>query len=120
MMLVVLYWEMLMRRIFASIMWIRQLFVGLVSRLYKEEVLRVAIVGGSNSVMRKGYANYLDASISKSASRPTQLNYYSLGGTHSIYGLIQEDRHRISANNDIIFLNIVLMIDMQLKRIITH
>jgi hypothetical protein len=76
---------------------------GLFFRLLKKKPLRIAIVGGSNSFMRTGYTHYLNYYLSQQISCPTELNYYSLGGIHSIYGLIQEDRHNIASNNDIIF-----------------
>jgi hypothetical protein len=94
---------MLLRRIFASIIWMRQLFVDFFVGFSRKEKLRIAIVGGSNSVMRMGYANHLNRLISQATARLTQLNYYSLGGTHSIYSLIQADRQAIAANNDVIF-----------------
>jgi hypothetical protein len=69
----------------------------------KQSTLRISIVGGSNSVMRRGYAKYLDTYISKQSSCSTSLKYYSLGGVPNIYSLIQQDRHDIAANSDIIF-----------------
>jgi hypothetical protein len=98
-----MYWKMLLRRIFASIIWMRQLLIKLLMPFSRQEMLRIAIVGGSNSVMRMGYVNHLNRLIGKATDRLTQLNYYSLGGTHSVYGLIQADRQAIAINNDVIF-----------------
>jgi hypothetical protein len=53
--------------------------------------------------MRMGYVNHLNRLIGKATDRLTQLNYYALGGTHSVYGLIQADRQAIAINNDVIF-----------------
>jgi hypothetical protein len=94
---------MLLRRIFASIIWMRQLLIKLLMPFSRQEMLRIAIVGGSNSVMRMGYVNHLNRLIGKATDRLTQLNYYALGGTHSVYGLIQADRQAIAINNDVIF-----------------
>ncbi|MGL5794416.1 MAG: SGNH/GDSL hydrolase family protein [Waterburya sp.] len=53
--------------------------------------------------MRRGYAKYLDTYISKTSFRSTSLKYYALGGVPNIYGAIQQDRHDIAANSDLIF-----------------
>jgi hypothetical protein len=92
-----------MRKIFFIFAQIKKILATLSGRLQNKKTLRIAILGSSNSVMRTGYAKYLDTHINKLLARPTILNYYSLGGVHSIYGLIQEDRHQISSKNDIIF-----------------
>jgi hypothetical protein len=97
-----------MKKIFSKVTQIKQLFARIIARFYKKDILRVAIVGSSNSVMRTGYANYLNIHLGKLTGRPTILNYYALGGVHSIYSLIQEDRHSIAANNDIIFFEFCL------------
>ncbi|MEM9510290.1 MAG: SGNH/GDSL hydrolase family protein, partial [Cyanobacteria bacterium P01_E01_bin.35] len=64
---------------------------------------RVAIVGGSNSVMRRGYAKYLNEELSKTTSQSTLLKYYSLGGVPSIFSLIQQYRHNIALKSNLIF-----------------
>lgn len=69
----------------------------------EKSILRISIVGGSNSVMRRGYAKYLKSYLSQITATTTSLKYYSLGGVPSIYGLIQQDRHNIAAKSDIIF-----------------
>jgi len=71
--------------------------------LIRKTSLKLAVVGGSNSVMRTGYFNYLAAYINQATSRPTILNYYALGGSTSIYGVIQQDRRDIAANSDVVF-----------------
>ena len=71
--------------------------------IFRKANINIAIVGGSNSVMRRGYAKYLDSYLSKSISQFTRLNYYSLGGVPNIFGSIQQDRYNIASNNDIIF-----------------
>lgn len=65
--------------------------------------LRISIVGGSNSVIRKGYAKYLERSLGQITSQTTSLKYYSLGGVPNVFGLIQQDRFDIALNSDIIF-----------------
>ncbi len=65
--------------------------------------VNISIVGGSNSVMRQGYAKYLDAYIRKETSLETSLKYYSLGGVPNIFGTIQEHRYNIGVNSDIVF-----------------
>lgn len=65
--------------------------------------LRISIVGGSNSVIRKGYAKYLERSLGQTTSQTTSLKYYSLGGVPNVFGLIQQDRFNIALNSDIIF-----------------
>jgi hypothetical protein len=72
-------------------------------RIKKKSDLRISIVGGSNSVMRRGYAKYLKSYLSEITAKTTFLKYYSLGGVPSIYGLIQQDRHDIAAKSDLIF-----------------
>lgn len=69
----------------------------------RKNAIEISIVGGSNSVMRRGYAKYLDSYIGKATSKPTKLNYYSLGGVPNIYGVIQQERYDIASNSDIIF-----------------
>jgi hypothetical protein len=79
------------------------MFIKNLLNINKQSILRISIVGGSNSVMRRGYAKYLDTYISKTSFRSTSLKYYSLGGVPNIYGAIQQDRHDIAANSDLIF-----------------
>ena len=69
----------------------------------KQAELRISIVGGSNSVMRRGYAKYLCGDISKLTLKTTSISYYSLGGVPNIFGTIQEARHDIANQSDIIF-----------------
>ena len=69
----------------------------------RKTALKISIVGGSNSVMRRGYVKYLNSYIEQAASRTTKLEYYSLGGVPNIHGVIQQDRYDIAANSDIIF-----------------
>ncbi len=64
--------------------------------------LRISIVGGSNSVIRKGYAKYLERSLGQITSQTTSLKYYSLGGVPNVFGLIQQDRFNIALNSDLI------------------
>ncbi|MGL5079015.1 MAG: SGNH/GDSL hydrolase family protein, partial [Waterburya sp.] len=79
------------------------MFIKNLLSINKQSTLRISIVGGSNSVMRRGYAKYLDTYISKTSFRSTSLKYYSLGGVPNIYGAIQQDRHDIAAHSDLIF-----------------
>ncbi len=69
----------------------------------KKSVLKISIVGGSNSVMRRGYAKYLDNYLREAVSQDTSLKYYSLGGVPNLYGVMQQERHNIAAKSDIIF-----------------
>jgi|GEM_PF-1409576 len=69
----------------------------------KQADLKISIVGGSNSVMRRGYVKYLCSDLSKLTRKTTSINYYSLGGVPNIFGTIQEDRHDIANQSDIIF-----------------
>lgn len=69
----------------------------------REAALRISIVGGSNSVMRRGYAKYIGNYLEKTTLRPADLKYYSLGGVPSIHGVIQQERYNIADNSDIIF-----------------
>lgn len=69
----------------------------------QQSSLRVAVVGGSNSVMREGYAKYLNKYLGQITSQTTSIKYYSLGGVTNVFGAIQEDRHSIALNSDIIF-----------------
>ena len=69
----------------------------------KKPKINISIVGGSNSVIRKGYAKYLNTYIENKISLETSLKYYSLGGVPNIFGTIQEERYDIGANSDIIF-----------------
>ncbi len=69
----------------------------------KQADLKISIVGGSNSVIRKGYAKYLEHYLGQITSQTTSLKYYSLGGVPNIFGLIQQDRFDIALNSDLIF-----------------
>ncbi|MEM8831296.1 MAG: SGNH/GDSL hydrolase family protein [Cyanobacteria bacterium P01_G01_bin.19] len=64
---------------------------------------RISIVGGSNSVIRKGYAKYLNSYLREVTGLDTSLKYYSLGGVTNLYSLIQQERYNIAAKSDIIF-----------------
>ena len=68
-----------------------------------KSALKVSIVGGSNSVMRRGYAKYLSNYLGEAALQDTALKYYSLGGVPNLYGTIQQERHDLAATSDIIF-----------------
>ena len=65
--------------------------------------IRISIVGGSNSVMRRGYSKYLKRDLGNAISQSTSIEYYSLGGVPNIYSVIQHERHDIAATSDIIF-----------------
>ncbi|MEL6927140.1 MAG: hypothetical protein AAFO95_00725 [Cyanobacteria bacterium J06600_6] len=65
--------------------------------------MKISIVGGSNSVMRRGYVKYLSDELSRLTCKKTSINYYALGGVPNIFGTIQEDRHDIANQSDIIF-----------------
>ena len=67
------------------------------------DTLNISIVGGSNSVMRRGYGKYLNNYIGQASSFPTFLKYYALGGVPNIFGTIQQERHDIAAHSDVIF-----------------
>ena len=69
----------------------------------QQSSLRIAVVGGSNSVMREGYTKYLNKYLGQITSQTTSIKYYSLGGVTNVFGAIQEDRHSIALNSDIIF-----------------
>lgn len=79
------------------------MFIRNLAGINRKSKIKISIVGGSNSVIRKGYAKYLDSSIAKWTAQSTALKYYSLGGVPNIYGTIQEDRYDIASNSDIIF-----------------
>lgn len=64
--------------------------------------LRVSVVGGSNSVMRRGYTKYLASQLRQATCLTTSLQYYALGGVPNIFGLIQEARSSIALNSDLI------------------
>ena len=70
---------------------------------HKRANLKISIVGGSNSVIRRGYVEYLSSELSKITSKTLSVNYYSLGGVPNIFGTIQEDRYSIANQSDIIF-----------------
>ncbi len=68
-----------------------------------QKQLKVAIVGGSNSVMRRGYTQYLQEYITEHSSKEVKLSYFALGGVTSVFGAIQNSRHSIAKSHDIIF-----------------
>jgi hypothetical protein len=65
-------------------------------------MLRIAIVGGSNSVIRGGYSKYLEELLALRCEEPVCMEYFSLGGVTSLYGAIQNLRFNIPANHDVI------------------
>ena len=81
-----------------TLMFIQQLL-----HIVKKAQLRISVVGGSNSVIRRGYAKHLNHYLSQTTALTTSVDYYSLGGVPSVYGTIQQDRHNIAAKSDIIF-----------------
>lgn len=68
-----------------------------------KSALKVSIVGGSNSVIRKGYSKYLNSYLSEALGQDTALKYYSLGGVPNIYAVMQQERNDIAAQSDVIF-----------------
>ena len=70
--------------------------------LNSNKTLKVAIVGGSNSVMRYGYSHYFQKYINSRTGADVELASFSLGGVTSLYGLIQNCRHEIAKNHDLI------------------
>ena len=70
--------------------------------LYTKSPMKVAVIGGSNSVMRSGYLKYFYECILEKYSINIQLSYFSLGGVTSLFGTIQNYRHRIAENHDVI------------------
>ena len=79
------------------------MFIQKILGINKKPDLNISIVGGSNSVMRRGYAKYLDNYLSEALSLNTSLKYYSLGGVPNLYGVIQQERQDLAAQSDIIF-----------------
>jgi hypothetical protein len=69
----------------------------------KTSTLKVAILGGSNSLMRNGYTQYLKEYLGEKVKKDIHLNYFALGGVPNLYGAIQNIRNNIAAENDIIF-----------------
>ncbi len=69
----------------------------------KQAELKISVVGGSNSVMRRGYTKYLGDHLAKLTKQKTSVRSYSLGGVTNIFAAIQEDRHDIAAKSEIIF-----------------
>ncbi|MEL6438365.1 MAG: SGNH/GDSL hydrolase family protein [Cyanobacteria bacterium J06621_8] len=53
--------------------------------------------------MRRGYAKYLGDYISTATAQTISLKYYSLGGVPSIFSLIQQARHNIALNSNLVF-----------------
>ena len=68
-----------------------------------QEQLKVAVVGGSNSVMRSGYTKYLPEYIADNTSKKVKLSHFALGGVTSFFGAIQNSRYNIAKSHDIIF-----------------
>lgn len=64
--------------------------------------IRISVVGGSNSVMRNGYLMHMQRILLNKQSINVDLRYYSLGAVNSIFGLIQNARHDIAADSDVI------------------
>ena len=79
------------------------MFLKKIKSISKQADLKISIVGGSNSVIRKGYAKYLEHDLGQITSQTTSLKYYSLGGVPNIFGSIQQDRFDIALNSDLIF-----------------
>ena len=71
--------------------------------LATKAALNIAIVGESNSVIRTGYTKYLQEYLRKITNRQIQFNHYALGGVTNIHALMQNVRHEIATNHDIIF-----------------
>lgn len=71
--------------------------------IHKQADLKISIVGGSNSVIRKGYAKYLERDLGEINNQTTSLKYFSLGGVPNIFGLVQQDRFDIAGQSDVIF-----------------
>lgn len=71
--------------------------------LNSQKHLKVAIIGGSNSFMRNGYTKYLQEYIVEETGENVELSNFSLGGVTSLCGVIQNCRHNIAKNHDIIF-----------------
>ena len=69
----------------------------------KKSDLKVSIVGGSNSVMRRGYTKYLKRDLAKEIGQSISFKYYALGGVPNIYSVIQQERHDLAATSDLVF-----------------
>lgn len=74
-----------------------------VASSFSTSTLKISVVGGSNSVMRRGYAKHLENYLRKKTSKSTRLKSYSLGGVPNVFSLIQQDRFNIAAHSNIIF-----------------
>ncbi|MGD1920453.1 MAG: SGNH/GDSL hydrolase family protein [Pleurocapsa sp.] len=79
------------------------MFIKKILGIDNKSAIKISIVGGSNSVMRRGYGKYLDSYLGEALSQDTSLKYYSLGGVPSLYGVMQQERHDLAAQSDIIF-----------------
>ena len=64
--------------------------------------LKIALVGGSNSVMRDGYTKYIKEYIAEETDKYIELSYFALGGVSNLFGVIQNYRHNIAINHDVI------------------
>ena len=64
--------------------------------------LRVAIIGGSNSIMRNGYTKYLQKNLIQKTKCNIEFNNFALGGVSSLFGIIQNRRHNIAKTHDVI------------------
>ena len=67
-----------------------------------DKPLKVAVIGGSNSVMRDGYTKYLQEYLTNETNDTLELSYFALGAVTSLFGAIQNCRHNISENHDVI------------------
>ena len=67
-----------------------------------QNITKVAVIGGSNSVMRNGYLKYFADCILEKSDINIKLSYFSLGGVTNLFGVIQNHRYKIAENHDII------------------
>ena len=74
-----------------------------VASLTRKSTLKISVVGGSNSVMRRGYVKHLEGYLRKRTSQSTRFKSYSLGGVPNVFSLIQQDRYNIAIKSDLIF-----------------
>jgi len=56
--------------------------------------MKIAIVGGSNSVLKESYANTLSAAV--------QIDNKAIGMTNSMYALLQMEKYKLLQHNDIL------------------
>lgn len=59
--------------------------------------MKIAIVGGSNSVLKESYANTLSA-----ATKALQIDNKAIGMTNSMYALLQMEKYKLLQHNDIL------------------